>query len=944
MQRALAVVLLFLALAVAACSGGGGGSSVPPPTVPPPPPLATVLNAPGSAVAVAALPSKTATAVAASDESHGYLLTRLIVLLQANATVDQFNAAARSVNASNILSARPNAAALTLEVPRQTDIAALRALARTLRSQPGIADAFAAKMLAPSMLPPTGGGQPAASLSHLLATRFPQAWNAHGAAGGNCSQLQGRPVPVFVADRFGPSSAALVSFASEPLVLLGPTGDDPAGYHGMRVALTIAGEFDADAPTGTSPFAHCVQIHAVNSELTDAVSASYELVTAVTAETGHFILNMSLNFADPSICGPFGNDSCTPDNSQRMDVEDVRDELIERAVLAQGLIEHLTSLGGVSTERMLVTVSAGNVAETDVEGAGFFALRFPGFRDARFSNPFTLATHLNEIDALLQNAALWTDSETPTRNAAFDAEALARLHRSLQAAGTTTLDRANVIVADSGTAAESADAVTPSDFDFQNADVRAVADPVKLTGVDNPSDLSQTQFAGAGTSLAAAQAAGLAAYLWSLSPDLANGPAADTQRLILRTARKHAGVGLLGVPLLDAYAAALALDQPNGTPKVRRALLDANDDGRFDQQDLALFAQAYELTNPNRPTIPAARDFGRFDLNGDGYTGGIITAAFDLDVAGLDAGGLPSIGSVEQGVESYDVDFNEAALSDLQVLCYYAYADVNGDPAQPRFYANTPDDLAQRSAILGTRNCIGARLDVQLGVQITAAAPIKITVAVPAGQGQFAPAPNVLVELTPTCATVSPLSGRTDANGAISASVTPTAGCTSVSIEVLARAAAGTAPLAQSRATATVGQQHVFTGRYEVTSYTDLSLPNPPRDIPLTFNVNVSPDIANGFQLISHISCGIESWDLTVSNTAAGVDFVGTMRECGQITVQQPSPQHFRGSWSSASGELHLIQFHDVLPDGGQQDDVDYVLLPCSNPAKPGFIECSSLF
>jgi hypothetical protein len=85
-------------------------------------------------------------------------------------------------------------------------------------------------------------------------------------------------------------------------------------------------------------------------------------------------------------------------------------------------------------------------------------------------------------------------------------------------------------------------------------------------------------------------------------------------------------------------------------------------------------------------------------------------------------------------------------------------------------------------------------------------------------------------------------------------------------------------------------------------------------------------------------------YDLTATTTVSGLDFTGTLIGCGQITVPQPHPAHFRGDWNSSTGRLHLIQFHDVLPDGGTLDDSDYVLLPCSNPAKPGFIECSSFF
>jgi hypothetical protein len=251
----------------------------------------------------------------------------------------------------------------------------------------------------------------------------------------------------------------------------------------------------------------------------------------------------------------------------------------------------------------------------------------------------------------------------------------------------------------------------------------------------------------------------------------------------------------------------------------------------------------------------------------------------------------------------------------------------------------------QRTALLGPDHCVGARLSVQLPTTITSSGALNATVEVPSGNGQLAPAPNVLVELTPHCATLSPLSGRTDANGAISASVTPTSGCTSVSIDVVARAAPGARPLASGRASAHVPQPRVFQGRYEIIAFTLLDLPNPPRDIPQVDSIGATPGVPNKFQLILPIGCGPpDDYELTTTPTGSGLTFTGTLISCGQITVPQPHPAHVRGEWNSSTGELHIIQFHDVLPDGGTQDDTDSVLLPCSTPAKPGFIECSSVF
>jgi hypothetical protein len=352
------------------------------------------------------------------------------------------------------------------------------------------------------------------------------------------------------------------------------------------------------------------------------------------------------------------------------------------------------------------------------------------------------------------------------------------------------LDASNLMIVDSGTPAETADAVTPSDFDYLGATVRAIGADVPLLVGAEPAN---------GTSFAAPQIAALAAYLWTVSDDLAGQPTTATVAHILRTSRPptQGGVGLLAVPLADAYQAVLALDKPGGPRKVRRALLDANDDGAFDGLDVQLFAAAYQLSNPNRPTIPAARDFSRFDLNGDGYTGGIITTAFDLDVDGLDSNGRPNINSVDEQVEGYPITFNEGALSDLQILCFYAYSPFYASDA-----GGQNDQL--RTSLLGPDNCVGARLNTLLPSQISTSATLNATVEVPDGHGQFTAAPGIRVELTPTCATVSPSVAQTDANGAISATVAPSNGCSSLSVQAVARAGAGTPPLAVQVVTATV--------------------------------------------------------------------------------------------------------------------------------------------
>jgi hypothetical protein len=809
-SRASYMILLLLTVALlglAGCdssAGGGGASAAPaPPSPPAPPPPPPVLGGAGSAAAVTMLTTTHAAPAAAADVSAGHVLTRLIVVLEQGATVDQLNAAARQVGATRILTSKNGLEMIALEVPRQASVGALRALARTLAAQPGIALAFAATTFKSAVLPEQSTGVPVSPLavSHLRATRFPQAWNARGAEDSGCLP---RRVAVYVWDEFGPVT-------SEFLTLMHDDGFDTAGDvaeggngHGYDVALTLAAKFDAAVPTGAVPFEDCALLHQIEAGGHDTLTATVTMMEVLGAETGRFVLNNSMNFREPSICGPLGTDPCTVANAATLDADSLRGELVFRLAVARVLADEFAAL--VATDRALITVSAGNLDSASDE---VLANRYRGFRDARFANVFELATHLDDIDVLLQDPELWSSADPQTPDATFDQTMVNDVLAVLASIGTApAIDAAIVLTVDSGTNVETAEAVAPSSaFDFLGADLRAVGENVSLGASETVT----------GTSFAAPQVAALAAYLWTISDELVAQPTSATADLILRTSRPATG-GVLAVPLVDAYLAALSTDRPGGPLKVRRALVDANDDGVFDHLDLLRFAQAYDLANPNRPTIPAARDFSRFDLNGDGFTGGIPISVLDLDVSGDDANGLPSIEAVDAAIEGYDISFNEAALSDIQILCYYAYAGTNGNAGQTPLYDSRQEALDERTAMLGPDHCVGARMDALLPSEITGPTTLDVLVELPSGNGQFAPAPNLRVEFSPTCASVNPTSGQTAANGRVSATVTPSAGCASLSVDVTARANASSSPLAQQRVTAgTLVAVEGFVGSITVT-------------------------------------------------------------------------------------------------------------------------------
>jgi subtilisin family serine protease len=181
-----------------------------------------------------------------------------------------------------------------------------------------------------------------------------------------------------------------------------------------------------------------------------------------------------------------------------------------------------------------------------------------------------------------------------------------------------------------------------------------------------------------GTSMAAPQVAGLAEYLWSIAPGLT---APELRNVMVATAAPplpdsaNCGTDDPSAPRLDAYAAVLGLD-PAGPPspagaRVRMAILDVTGDGAFTHADLAAHAGARRLSGEG------ARDWSRSDLNGDGFTGGPATAAFDLNPSA--PGAPPEV--VTASVDGTIVPFSEGGVKDVQILCFYAYSPLyTGSP------------------------------------------------------------------------------------------------------------------------------------------------------------------------------------------------------------------------------------------------------------------------
>ena len=751
---------------------GGGGSSDSP------------------ALAVNALSATGPVAADSADQSGELLLTRLSVTLASDATIEQLNAAIVKVGATGIGYSKPGSPYLTLIVPRQDNGAKLVALAQLLQSQPGILFAAPGRQMSAFYLPMPAPASPQDSeMRHLLTERFPAAWNAAFNATGqrlstarNCSRPEATVIIVdFFQTRPADTNGQLAPFIGAQA--FGAFNDGP-NDHGWQVAATLASAFDEFIPTGAIPLTDCIDFVLVDiSGLTYAeIIGQMEQAIAAQPSVARLIVNLSFGFGK-KFCGPNTDSLCSPENLANTPVGLLQTEMESRLMAA---IQWSETTNAALDERMLLVQAAGNENAMLPENGGLGNL-YPGIRQADLASFPALATQLDSLSQLFSpdsEAAvdLWTSEQQPSL--LLDHASFQFVQNQLARYVTRLPTKANMIVVGSATNPASGlpEDIAESSFSNEGSAILAVGEDIVGLGT------SSLQ----GTSFAAPQVSGLVAYLWAIS-DLEDRPASETATHIKFTATSRF--------LLDAYAATLALDvvPTLGTVGIREALMDVNGDDKFDELDLQRFAEAYGLNDPNTPTIPESRDYSRFDLNGDGATGGIPTAAFDLDRGAILTGLAPLINTVDRQIEGYPVTFNEAALSDIQILCYYAYSTLyaNDNPSQAQ--------AQERTAILGPDRCVFAKMYTTFPAQISGPASLDVKVEVPAGNGQYAPAPNMLVTFTPSCGSVSPTSGRTDADGNIAATVTPT-GCTSsVSVTAIARANEGTTPLAQKTVTATVG-------------------------------------------------------------------------------------------------------------------------------------------
>lgn len=588
--------------------------------------------------------------------------THLEVDFHADVEVGEINAVLAAYDA-RITVLLEGVAAVVVRIPDPGTLEALEQIRARMEGEPGVfAVRLAKRDRVPASLPPNYEPPEAVlptqrdKLDHHLAVRAHAAWNARAAL---------RPAPerplVVVADFYGdgPPNADMDVADLDTDYQSGATEE-----HGYHVMGTIAARFggaatDRGFATGLVPETLSVRgIDYLNAP--DDATFLARVIQAIRGHAGNVVLNTSLQFlcntpaTAAANCNPVTAASAAADWLKRV----------------RGEATYLTGASGPDSleHQFLHLTAAGNIAvagDTDATvGSEYSAATLRAGLTAP-ENGLPLANLTNTL--VIENRINTTDPAQVPRPACLD--------NSSKFPGTLS-------------------GIGEDVWSFTDAGTSAG----NLTG----------------TSMATPQVAGLAAYLWSIDPTLSVQQIKDRLRDTARPlplaevdiTNPDCNITQEPTPVIDAYAAVLALDLPVDAfsplelAPVRLALFDVEGgDGAFTEQDLSTYeAQLGE------PAFLVSADYSRYDLNGDAYTGGSATERFDLDIDG-------AYGRVAYTFNSQPATLDENELTDLQILCYYAYSPLYTGDEEAR------DDLLAADAELCGAG-VGGKIAFQRGDEI----------------------------------------------------------------------------------------------------------------------------------------------------------------------------------------------------------------------------------
>jgi len=500
----------------------------------------------------------------------------------------------------------------------------------------------------PKLFPGEPGSAAAVGLRPQDQIRLPAAWNLLAQP----PPAPARPVRVLVPDYYYATARHPQIWVQRFVASRGGTTLTNAGNHGFAVASAVAADFDDALPTGAYPTPSWLP-----TDYLEVLSLPVGGLRG-TADLAQVIMD-AVAISQPDIVSTSLGFPSAYTRTQRIKLAYFWRQL----VLTSGL-------------QFLHVSAAGNE----------FVLpnNLPAYdRLAEFDSPWNLAGRRGDLDDMLLGATELTPAEVTGL-----AKGLAGMWANLPG-WFEPLNNVVIVGSMDPDGSRSAFSEPGEDVVAQGSGLTlACADAFPGSGCDG-----SLWTGAAGTSFAAPQVAGVAAYLLKQQPGLSPSQLGD--------ALLHTRAG----DRLDAYRAVLELDADNNQRPLRRRLLDvaggeeadasgAKPDGKFDEQDLEAFVNAFSdaeaLREPGDPP-----DRSRFDLNGDGYTGGPGTARFDLD-GPPGAIGSSVLSTLLRTIRNVPVEFDETALTDLQILCFYAYAG---------WYAESPRSKSERARIMGAGCC-----------------------------------------------------------------------------------------------------------------------------------------------------------------------------------------------------------------------------------------------
>lgn len=555
----------------------------------------------GTETAIYTLPIATVGYADPANIDGTLIRTRLLAVIAAEATVEQVNAALRSIG-GGVGTSFQGSPLISIVVPPVANEAAALEFAARLQQTGAFSDVTPSYAVSPINAIPREARVPLPSqFAHLQLSRAPAAWNLRELLSSGTQRT-----PLIVADVFNRSQINATA-AADISIDFGDslrTETHVLGAHGWHVAAIAASDFDGLPDTGVHPAAtQRMPVLGVPVSLSGEWEVS--LITLYRAMRGlpdnaKFVLNTSLGYNDPP---PYQHFS--PALRANM------------AVLWQ-------QIGSLFENRFIHATAAGNSGEDS------------NAEVAARGSPFSSAASF--VDPCVSFGLIGPSLLSCQRGA---------IGRRLT----------NIIIvgaADPSGSARASFSDKPFHIAAQGEGLDLLCVPTSCTpGPDK-----------AGTSYAAPQIAGLAGMLWNLSPNLT---VEQLRKIIVQSYRTDLSPKV--IRQVDTYAAVLALDNTLSAASIRHNLLNVvGSDLVFNDADLTAYWTAFNEAD-------GAEDYSRYDLNGDGFTGGNTMAPFNLDASAFgQSSSLYTL--VSQVIDGRVVEFDENRLTDFEVLCYYAYSSL----------------------------------------------------------------------------------------------------------------------------------------------------------------------------------------------------------------------------------------------------------------------------